>query len=671
MKNKSNKTIRDVYITSVIKLYKLFTDIGLREDSKCVLIAKSIAKKLQTWVTCEGRPGLERFKAISNACIRVILGQSWPELPYKIPREFKRAVVLSRLSHLDSLFWISVCNVYRLVIMKPEYKVSTITDRFGGSLFNFVRKFWTKLTPTCNVMRRTYNIRTPAPMKFKWAISGSAGPNGSPAYSKFTHDIHAILKSSLSLKLFFLYRSLPYINRKDAEISFSDNIKWQFKNWNEMSSQDPKHSRLAFLSDKGGKTRVVAIVDILTQSFLKPVHDHFSNILRIIPQDGTFDQDLQRARVLEWTKSNDFISSIDLSACTDRFPVLLQALLLWKCNALTLWQAVWWLQVIARRTFVYRDKGIPKRIRYKVGQPMGALSSWPAMALCHHALVQLSYKTAYPESEDIFSEYALLGDDLVIRDRRVAEIYKDLISSLGMPWSPSKSFEGVGVAEFAKSLFRDGKNLKPFPLLLFLFRKNTMLTDAQALLKEISERRFSIDISQFLSVYPKRWRSLITSAVLSPSSVKVCLGGPFQRLNSERFSTFESILLDKRIRSFYGIEKVHEATSAFIQNDPTKLEVRGNPFIQIAQDNSGNYPVRYGWDDADNISPFIVVGSGWVAWDPECWPEGLPNLSDRKLIPGPSWKKEIDDVIQRQSFQKMEKLVPGWFWPWCNNRVPP
>jgi len=64
---------------------------------------------------------------------------------------------------------------------------------------------------------------------------------------------------------------------------------------------------------------------------------------------------------------------------------------------------------------------------------MGALSSWPAMALCHHVLVQLSYKTAYPESENIFAEYALLGDDLVIRDRRVAEIYKELIASLGMP----------------------------------------------------------------------------------------------------------------------------------------------------------------------------------------------------------------------------------------------
>jgi hypothetical protein len=42
---------------------------------------------------------------------------------------------------------------------------------------------------------------------------------------------------------------------------------------------------------------VVAIVDILSQSLLKPVHDHLNAILRVIPEDGTFDQDYQRARV--------------------------------------------------------------------------------------------------------------------------------------------------------------------------------------------------------------------------------------------------------------------------------------------------------------------------------------------------------------------------------------
>jgi hypothetical protein len=47
MKKKKNK-LSDIYITSVIKLYKLFTDLGLREDSEFLLLAKSIAEKLRT-----------------------------------------------------------------------------------------------------------------------------------------------------------------------------------------------------------------------------------------------------------------------------------------------------------------------------------------------------------------------------------------------------------------------------------------------------------------------------------------------------------------------------------------------------------------------------------------------------------------------------------------------
>lgn len=64
---------------------------------------------------------------------------------------------------------------------------------------------------------------------------------------------------------------------------------------------------------------------------------------------------------------------------------------------------------------------------------MGALSSWPAMAFSHHVLVQLAYKRSYPKSKKIFSGYALLGDDLVIRDKSVAEAYKEIIAFFGMP----------------------------------------------------------------------------------------------------------------------------------------------------------------------------------------------------------------------------------------------
>jgi hypothetical protein len=55
------------------------------------------------------------------------------------------------------------------------------------------------------------------------------------------------------------------------------------------------------------------------------------------------------------------------------------------------------------------------------------------MAFSHHVLVQLAYTVAYPKSKKIFSDYALLGDDLVIRDQLVAKAYKDIIAFFGMP----------------------------------------------------------------------------------------------------------------------------------------------------------------------------------------------------------------------------------------------
>lgn len=40
----------------------------------------------------------------------------------------------------------------------------------------------------------------------------------------------------------------------------------------------------------------------------------------------------------------------------------------------------------------------PKDLRYEVGQPMGALSSWAMLAVTHHLIVQLAYRRARPLS---------------------------------------------------------------------------------------------------------------------------------------------------------------------------------------------------------------------------------------------------------------------------------
>lgn len=82
------------------------------------------------------------------------------------------------------------------------------------------------------------------------------------------------------------------------------------------------HSKLAFLSDKACKTRVVAIGDVITQCLMKPVHTYLFNILRKLECDGTFEQDIQRERVREATRGNLKLFSIDMKSCTDRLPLV-------------------------------------------------------------------------------------------------------------------------------------------------------------------------------------------------------------------------------------------------------------------------------------------------------------------------------------------------------------
>jgi len=60
--------------------------------------------------------------------------------------------------------------------------------------------------------------------------------------------------------------------------------------------------------------------------------------------------------------------------------------------------------------------------------------------------------------------YALLGDDIVIADKDIAESYQDVITSLGVDISPSKSHVSHDTFEFAKRWFHKGIEITPFPL---------------------------------------------------------------------------------------------------------------------------------------------------------------------------------------------------------------
>lgn len=66
-------------------------------------------------------------------------------------------------------------------------------------------------------------------------------------------------------------------------------------------------------------------------------------------------------------------------------------------------------------------------------------------------MVWMAAKVAYPNRKSPFWDYAILGDDVVIADARVADEYTKLLDRMGVTIPLSKSFiEENGTLEFAK-----------------------------------------------------------------------------------------------------------------------------------------------------------------------------------------------------------------------------
>lgn len=104
-------------------------------------------------------------------------------------------------------------------------------------------------------------------------------------------------------------------------------------------------------------------------------------------------------------------------------------------------------------------------VLYKAGQPMGAHSSWPLFTLSHHLVVQFcANQVGIPN----FSQYRLLGDDIVIANDIVAAEYeKFMTTTLGVAISPSKSHVSLDTFELAKRWIHRGVEVTPFPVVGF------------------------------------------------------------------------------------------------------------------------------------------------------------------------------------------------------------
>lgn len=174
--------------------------------------------------------------------------------------------------------------------------------------------------------------------------------------------------------------------------------------------------RLSVVKDPEGKLRVIAILDYWTQSVLHGIHNHIIHKLdKWFPgTDMTFNQGGFTSKLPDHPTT---FFSFDLSKATDRFPMEFQK----EIMSVLIGEE-------KSNSWKYLLTGIPYELpnggskEYKVGQPMGAYTSWAVFALCHHLVVRTAGYYSYGTAT--FDKYFLLGDDIVIYDEKVALIYK-------------------------------------------------------------------------------------------------------------------------------------------------------------------------------------------------------------------------------------------------------
>lgn len=333
---------------------------------------------------------------------------------------------------------LTILSVYRVIGCRPILKLETITSPFDGSATTLpdveVRHAITCLGVTLKVGKSFPNL-----------FSEAAGPNYPRATWSAGLDALAFLRYPLQWVRFLV-------------IAFKTQ-SWSLLSWwlgvqlftapvlpllVILGVMPTKLGRLSKLFEAAGKVRVIAITDWWTQCLLYPLHKSIFDQLRVLPCDGTFDQIPALQKVREYSRGRPAFS-FDLTAATDRLPIALQVQIL---SALGLSWAVTWAQLLTEREWWLGSKPI----KYAVGQPMGAYSSWAMLAMTHHVIVQVSaYRVGWRHS---FPYYCVLGDDIVIFDHLVAKEYQNLMALLGVPINLTKSLVSErGALEFAKRWF--------------------------------------------------------------------------------------------------------------------------------------------------------------------------------------------------------------------------
>jgi len=342
--------------------------------------------------------------------------------------------------------------------------------------------------------------------QFHYEVLTSSGPNGQATWTAHS-DVRAW---AVWPKLFKQFRVL--LEESGMSFMLNDMVGVaKLPNGDIAPDRGPRIGKLNVIEEWGGKARIVASLDYWTQMALTPLHNTVNSFLKGLPEDGTFDQEKAVAAVKSWTTNSETVlNCFDLTAATDRLPISLQkeilSILFGSVSLATAWS-----KVLSDRSFMTPEGN---KIFYQVGQPMGARSSFPMLALTHHVIIHAAARRAdLPSGWD----YRIVGDDSSIVSGHVAAKYREIMLAYGLIINETKSIlhsDGALVAgELCKHTFIEGVELSSIPVKTVC---KTVLDGREVaqLQNELVKRNPSISPKQF-------W--ILVSSFLDKESIKLHL----------------------------------------------------------------------------------------------------------------------------------------------------
>lgn len=413
------------------------------------------------------------------------VGLSRSGLPRLIPSEIRSRILSGDLKAIRMMT--SIFNAYKA--MEGTHKESDLASVVGSNplneddpaLLDFKRfceeTFWSKVVKS--YIRQDLWLKIKAP---DFSVSEQsttpvyiplrAGPNGRTGLFSAPVDAWAWhlqpvnwleewCKHVGDLRTLKLYRST--LEKVDADLV--NHIMTPVKGGSPVQVHTGK---LGLLPEPAGKVRIIAMVDYWTQRVMAPMHDWMMKILSHLPTDSTFNQEESlRSFAARVKTTRATCHSIDLKSATDMIPISLYRVVFGSILGYETTDL--WISLLTDREFcVPNDSLVSKElrgrtVRYGRGQPMGTLSSWPSMAIVHHALELYSaFKAGLDPA--LFVDYRILGDDNVTGNTPVAESYREVAAALCVPTSSTKTISGSAFIYASQVYNTEGENLSPLSL---------------------------------------------------------------------------------------------------------------------------------------------------------------------------------------------------------------